>query len=438
MKNSHSEKKIFKSLRFTLTVYFIALSTLVLLIAGSLEIGFNTFVQRERAVEQQKIIAESAASQVKSFVTGKSLALVGTVKISNLASLDIESSRLALSSMMGFDSSFKQLILFDSQGKIITRVARTSEFSANKISQETIDDLMSYVRKGENYIGSVYVDSVTSEPMIIMAAPIIDIFGDLKGAFVAEVNLKFMWDLVAGIKVGETGLAYVVDEEGNLIAFKDVSRVLKGENLINLKSVNDFVNNAKESGNAGFQSVKGIAGDEAISSFVELGTPDWAVVVELPVKEAYKSLMLEVYVALATLVVNLLIIFIGSLFLSKKIIKPIRALKDATRRISQGDLGVKIETKSENEIGELASDFNEMVARLKELYDTLEKKVSERTAELVESKKELEKKIEEMERFNKLTIGREEKIIELKEEIRRLEDELEIASKNLVSNEKKQ
>ena len=64
-----------------------------------------------------------------------------------------------------------------------------------------------------------------------------------KGALMAEVNLKFMWDLVGGIKIGENGLAYVVDRQGNLIAFGDVSRVLKGENLTNLKEVSEFINN---------------------------------------------------------------------------------------------------------------------------------------------------------------------------------------------------
>ncbi len=43
---------------------------------------------------------------------------------------------------------------------------------------------------------------------------------------------------------------------------------------------------------------------------------------------------------------------------------------------------------------------------------------------------ELQEKIEEMEKFHKLTIGREEKILELKEKIRRLEEELEELKKS--------
>jgi hypothetical protein len=38
------------------------------------------------------------------------------------------------------------------------------------------------------------------------------------GIVVAEVNPKFIWDLVSEIKVGKRGYAYVVDADSRLIA----------------------------------------------------------------------------------------------------------------------------------------------------------------------------------------------------------------------------
>jgi len=55
---------------------------------------------------------------------------------------------------------------------------------------------------------------------------------------------------------------------------------------------------------------------------------------------------------------------------------------------------------------------------LKELAVTLDQRVKERT-------RELQEKMEELERFNKLAIGRELKMIGLKEEIKELKEELE-------------
>jgi hypothetical protein len=55
---------------------------------------------------------------------------------------------------------------------------------------------------------------------------------------------------------------------------------------------------------------------------------------------------------------------------------------------------------------------------LRDLSESLEDQVEERTASLQE-------KIEELEKFNRLTVGRELKMIELKEEIKKLKEELE-------------
>ncbi len=62
--------------------------------------------------------------------------------------------------------------------------------------------------------------------------------------------------------------------------------------------------------------------------------------------------------------------------------------------------------------------INARTRELKELADSLEEKVKTRAAEL-------QGKINELERFSKLAIGRELKMIELKKEIEKLEEELE-------------
>ena len=57
------------------------------------------------------------------------------------------------------------------------------------------------------------------------------------GVTVAEVNLKFSWDVVSQIKVGRAGRAYVVDGRGHLIAHPDISLVLQNTDLSSLIKV---------------------------------------------------------------------------------------------------------------------------------------------------------------------------------------------------------
>ena len=42
----------------------------------------------------------------------------------------------------------------------------------------------------------------------------------------ADVNLKFIWDVVSRIKIGDKGKAYVIDGNGFLIADPDIGLVL--------------------------------------------------------------------------------------------------------------------------------------------------------------------------------------------------------------------
>ncbi|MBU2037306.1 HAMP domain-containing protein [Patescibacteria group bacterium] len=114
--------------------------------------------------------------------------------------------------------------------------------------------------------------------------------------------------------------------------------------------------------------------------------------------------------------------FFLSYLLSRGITKSITRLRDAAKKISEGKLDTKIEIKSEDEIGQLATAFNEMATELKESYSGLEQKVFERTKELEVAKKTLEEKLNDLEKMNELMIGRELKMIELKKAIEELKN----------------
>lgn len=125
-----------------------------------------------------------------------------------------------------------------------------------------------------------------------------------------------------------------------------------------------------------------------------------------------------------TLLIVIIIIFLVSivlgLYIARSISKPIIKLRDAASEIGKGNLNMKIEIKSKDEIKELASAFNHMTNNLKksrkelEKYSkTLERKVAQRT-------RELKGNVNELERFNKIAVGRELRMIKLKKEINEL------------------
>lgn len=380
-------KKKFRSLAATLTAAFLILLAAVLLLVNGLNLYNFSRNNREIIIDRQELMAKEPANTVKNFVQEKFNLMAVTAGFDNLVTAPRETQRSVLSGLLGQEPSFRQLVLLNGWGREMSRISRHSALVAGILTAENMQDAFSQAVSGEEYISPILIDETTFEPMVIMAVPLTDIFGDSLGVLVAEVNLKFMWDLIGALKIGESGLAYVVDEAGNLVAFRDITRVLKGESLRHLENVAAFIN--KKTVFAGRTDIgPGIMGTEVISSLVPLEKPDWAVVAELPVTEAYRPVRVMAVTSLLFMFISLVIAIIAGVALVKRITKPVVELGDAMREIGKGNLKTRIAVTTTNEIGELTVNLNKTIHALSLLINktrAMVKMVSEQSYFLKES-----------------------------------------------------
>ena len=101
------------------------------------------------------------------------------------------------------------------------------------------------------------------------------------GVSVAEVNLKLIRDLVTRIKVGEHGVAYVVDADGRVIVHPDISLVQRDfSGLAQVQAAR-----AVGSGPGSVQVARDINGREVLTAYAPVLPLDWVLLVELPVEE---------------------------------------------------------------------------------------------------------------------------------------------------------
>jgi signal transduction histidine kinase len=84
---------------------------------------------------------------------------------------------------------------------------------------------------------------------------------------------------------------------------------------------------------------------------------------------------------------------------SDRITRPINRLTDQAKKMSQGLLDQSIPVDSRDEIGQLATTFNDMARSLADLYTGLERKVAERTRELIAVNEKLAAASEQKSRF---------------------------------------
>ena len=178
------KKKIrkFKSLAITLAITSSSLIIVVLLIVSSLLMYFSFQAQQKVLIAHQQLIAQNAANTVENFIRDKFRILEVIASRSKLAIMHREERKPVLEKLLGLEPIFRQLVLFNVREEELVRVSRVSKILAEKSMKYKKRELFSKVYRNEKFLSSIYIDEITSEPMVVMAIPVTDVFGEYKEA----------------------------------------------------------------------------------------------------------------------------------------------------------------------------------------------------------------------------------------------------------------
>lgn len=362
----------------TLKTATLFLSITFTLIIGTLGSLYSFKSQQQIAYHKQKSIAQNAANQVACYIQEKYIALETTAGLIHPKRITREEQERLVSRLLHLHPAIRQLVVLGLDLETTASVSRLTGNASHEIVERFGKELLNSLQRENGrvngrarYISPVYMDDGSLEPLVVMAVLIGDISGEPQGALIAEVNLKFIWDLVSGLKVG-TGSAYVVDRQGKLIAFRDVSRVLQGESLKRLKTVEHYMRNSGTSPETEIIESKGIGGNMVLGTYVPLGMPDWAVVTELPLNEAYCIAYGSIVLTVAFTAFIAVLSYFSSTYLARRIIKPLENLMSAVTRITAGEMELQAAVEGPAEVAGLAEAFNSMTARLREVIGSLE------------------------------------------------------------------
>lgn len=384
----------------TLLTFALASLSVVVLILVSVPLLYTYFQSSQETIAvNQQFIAQNAARTVENYIEQRlNMLLVGT-KLSDLIAETPQRQTTALQSLLGQDTSLMRLLLLDSQGQTLAQASRLSLASAGKLDAQEIDAILSYINKDESYISPVSINAITSEPEVFIAVPATNLLGDLNGALVATVNLKFMWKLVGEMDVGEEGVVYVVDRQGNLLAFGDTTGVLSGENVAHIQAVHAFAQSSAATQSNRLMRYQGIVNTDVVGMYVGLGTPDWAVITEMPWSVAYRNV--RNYIGLALGIIITAAAFAGAIgyFLARRLTLPILRLMKTADRIAAGERDLQASLDGPHEIASLARAFNVMTGQLRSTLEGLEQRVNQRTTDLQLALTEVETRAHEQSRL---------------------------------------
>src|SRR5581483_5066524 len=194
-------------------VPFVAVVLLALLSNGMLEIYFAYQENKSALAQIQREKALAAAFRIEAFVKEIERQMSWTTQPHLAATAGLQERRLDYVRLLRQVPAITEVAYLDPQGREQLRLSRLAMDVLGGGVDRSAEPRFTETRGGRTWYGPVYFRK-ESEPYMALAIP----HGTAGGVTTAEVNLKFIWDVVPQIRIGKFGHAYVVDAGGQLIA----------------------------------------------------------------------------------------------------------------------------------------------------------------------------------------------------------------------------
>lgn len=250
-------------------------------------------------------------------------------------------------------------------------------------------------RAGKDITYQSLISRTIMKPAVCMGTPIRQEPEEIAGVAMLCTELSALAEQIGQLQFGKTGYALLVDRTGHVLAHPN-SAFLSGTELKNLSQYPPITNILE--GREGFFAFK----DERGINWVSYGIPldnGWNVAILQQEAEFLQNE--QEFQSLSYLIALVAVIAVSVLIwlLANRLIRPISQLNTAAKAIALGQLDKRVKIESRDELGSLATSFNQMANRLKTSFKELEHRVRERTAELNKAKKVAENANQTKDRF---------------------------------------
>jgi signal transduction histidine kinase len=356
----------------------LSLVALAVVVSGAVSVYFSYQENKAALASLQHEKAVAAASRIEQYVRQIAQQL-DYAALPQLEASDLDSRHIELLKVLRQAPEITDISYLDAAGREQVTVSRLGMDVVGSGRDRSGEPGFRNARRGQPWFGPVYFRKDT-EPYMTVA---VRAGGDRGPVTIAEMNLKFIWDVVSRIRIGDKGKAYVVDAGGFLVADPDIGLVLRKTNLSGLAHVRAMA--ANRSTNEPAMVSHDFAGTAVLSSMAPIEPLGWMVFVEQPVSEVYEKLNASIARTALLLLAGLVTSALAALALARGMVRPIRTLNEGAKRIGAGDLDQHIVVQTGDELQGLAEQFNRMAAQLRDSYAGLERKVDERTAQLKEA-----------------------------------------------------
>lgn len=337
----------------------------VLLLNSSLNIYFSYNRIRGELSRLQQEKARNAAATVSSFISQIEVQMTAA---SREVALDAtpEQTRATLQRVLRLAPEITEVAVVGTDGRervAVSRLATDRLMSgADRSNEEAFKEAG---RDRPRFSEVLFQDD--SEPHIAVGLALPPSTG---GALIADVNLTFVQEVVQGLELEAGGYAFVADAGGLLIAHPDLSLVLRKTDLRSFDHVKRALSRKTEGREASTVG-SSVGGTSVFSAHHPVTATGWLVFVEHPVSQAFARLREHVIRTVAVFILGLMLAVLTSVFLARRLTRPVGLLHSAASAIGAGDLDVAVAVPTGDELEDLGREFDKMRLQLRARLDEL-------------------------------------------------------------------
>jgi methyl-accepting chemotaxis protein len=303
--------------------------------------------------------SSNLSNEIDSFITQNVAVLEGIANLDDIQSFNTQEQEKVLQSINNKYTDYALIFILDPTGQQVAR-SLSGEYTNNSDR----DYFTKILKSNNTIISDVLISKSTGKPAVVVITPIVK-QGATIGYLAGTLDLSVVEKLRSEVVLGDTGYAFLTDTN---------SKVLGHPNKELQEQMADF---------SGMTIVqKALSGEEGVTDYTYEGkrifgsytmakTTGWPIIVSQEYSEAMAPIYLMLLKFIAFTFVILLVTISAGWIFSRRIIKPIKILNDASNHLAQGDLSYEFNVASNDEIGDLAKAFTVMRENLKDLIQRM-------------------------------------------------------------------
>jgi len=308
----------------------------------------------ERGVDQQLgDRAEAVGSYVDAWVDMNVKMLRQNAALDDIASMDAKRQRRILLTMA---NEYKAVYLAFTIAPDGTNIGRSDQDTPKNYGDRLY---VQQVLRGAPLGQQVVISRTNGQPALILSVPIAA-EQKLAGVLAIGMTINDVSNSIAGVQIGRSGHAFLLDSTGKVIAHprKDYVETLK-----------DLSQHPAFLGASELAKKRVVFTDErgrSVLAYARKTKEGWTLVVQQDTDEAYAPIAAANRNALVLLALTLLLVVVVSSLLAQRLTRPIRSLTRVADEISRGNLKASIaEAARSDEIGALARAVDRLGASVK-------------------------------------------------------------------------